>query len=138
MKKQWIAIIGSGAMIIGLATAGVGFANSEHEQRITGTIPVAQQAEATYPDMAKISLDQAMQTAVAAVPGRVLKAELEDEDGFLVYGIEVAGRDQVVTEVKIDAGSGKVLAQRKDKADRHERDGEGREHDEHEGHEGEE
>lgn len=138
MKKQWIALIGSGAMIIGLATAGVGFANSEHEPRITGTIPVAEQAEAAYPDMAKISLNQAMQDAVAAVPGRVLKAGLDDEDGFLVYGIEVVGQDQTVTDVKIDAGSGKVLALRKDKADRHEHDGEGREHDEREGHEGEE
>jgi hypothetical protein len=138
MKKQWIALIGSGAVIIGLATAGVGFANAEREQRVTGTIPVADQAEAAYPGMAKISLDQAVKDAVAAVPGRVLRVELEGEDGFLVYGIEVVGQDQTVTDLKIDAGSGKVLARHKDTADRHEHNGEGREHDEREGHEGEE
>ncbi|MFW5489977.1 MAG: PepSY domain-containing protein [Desulfovibrio sp.] len=138
MKKQLIAIIGSGAMIIGLVTVGVGFAKSEHEQRIRGTIPVPEQTEAAYPDMAKISLNQAMQDAVNAVPGRVLKAGLDEEDGFLVYSVEVVGQDQTVTDMKIDAGSGKVLALHKDKADRHDHEDEDREHDEREGHESEE
>ncbi|MGE4421687.1 MAG: PepSY domain-containing protein [Pseudodesulfovibrio sp.] len=138
MKKQWIAIIGGIAMVIGIVTAGVGFAESEHDQRITGTIPVSEQSEGTFPSKAKISLDQAMKSAVASVPGQVLKAELENEDGFLIYNVEVASPDQTVTEVQLDAGSGKVLAMHKDKADRHEHDKEDREHDEQEGHEGEE
>jgi uncharacterized membrane protein YkoI len=51
-----------------------------------------------------------------------LKTELEDENGFLVYGIEVVSADKSVVDVKVDAGTGKVLAMEKDKADDEERE----------------
>jgi uncharacterized membrane protein YkoI len=51
-----------------------------------------------------------------------LKTELEDENGFLVYGIEVVSADKSVVDVKVDAGTGKVLAMEKDKADDEDRE----------------
>lgn len=117
MKKKWIAIVGSGALVVGMAVAGVSFAKSEDNEIRNGTIRIEKQSEAEFPSMAKISMDQAVQQALASVQGQVLKTELEDEDGFLVYGVEVVGTDKAIVEVKVDAGSGKVLAMERDKAD---------------------
>jgi uncharacterized membrane protein YkoI len=57
-----------------------------------------------------VSVDQARAAALAAVPGSVQAADLSDENGFVVYSVEVAGADGTVTDVKVDAGTGKVLA----------------------------
>ena len=67
-------------------------------------------------------LDQAVQNALGAVQGQVLKTELEDENGFLVYGVEVVTADRAIVEVKVDAGSGKVLAMDRDKANEEDHD----------------
>jgi uncharacterized membrane protein YkoI len=115
MKKRLIAVIGSGALIMGIAVAGVSFADTEIHN---GTIRIEKQSEAEFPSMAKVSMDQAVQNALASVQGRVLKAELEDEDGFLVYGVEVVTADKSITEVMVDAGTGKVMAMEQDKVDK--------------------
>lgn len=126
MKKKWIAIIGSGVLVTGLAVAGAGFAKSESGEVRGGTIRIEKQSEAEFPSMAKISMDQAVQKALVSVQGQVLKTELEDENGFLVYGIEVVSADKSVVDVKVDAGAGNVLAMDRDMAD-----GEGHESGEH-------
>ena len=46
-----------------------------------------------------------------------MKIELEEENCFLVYGVEVVGPDKMVTDVKIDAGNGDVLLVEKDTLD---------------------
>ena len=117
MKKKWIAVIGSGALVAGLAVAGTGFAKSEGVEVRGGTIRIEKQYESEFPSMAKISMDQAVRNALASVQGQVLKTELEDENGFLVYGIEVVPADKSVVDVKVDAGTGRVLAMNRDKAD---------------------
>ena len=138
MKKQWIAIIGGGVLAISLAVAGVGFADSEKSQIIQGTIQVTDQSEVEFPAMAKITLDQAIRGLMESTPGQILKAELEDEDGFLVYSFEVVNPDKTIMDVKLDAGSGKVLAIRKDKAEEHDHEKGDHEHNEHGDHEREE
>ena len=117
MKKKWIAIIGSGALVVGIAVAGVSFADSYDNEIRNGTIRIEKRSEAEFPSIAKISMDQAVQKALASVQGQVLKAELEDENGFLLYGVEVVTADRAIVDVKVDAGSGKVLAMDRDKAD---------------------
>ena len=132
MKKQWIAMIGGGALAIIVAATGVSIAQADDDRDIQGTIPVADQAEAQFPAMAAITLDQALQKAVASTPGQVLKAELEESNGFLVYGIEVVGADRAIMDVTIDAGSGKVLATHKDEADSHDHERGDRDREDHE------
>jgi hypothetical protein len=117
MKKKRINIIGSGVLIIGLAVAGTGFANSDDSEVRDGTIRIENQVEADFPALARITWNQAIQKALAIVHGQVLKTELEDENGFLVYGVEVVTADKVIVDVKVDAGSGKFLAMNRDKAD---------------------
>jgi len=38
-----------------------------------------------------------------------LKAELENENGYLVYGVEIVKADKQIADVKVDAGNGKIL-----------------------------
>lgn len=118
MQKKWMAVIGSGALVIGVAVAGVSFAGSDNPRIHNGTIRVQKQSEAEFPSMAKIPMDQAVQEALGSVQGQILKVKLEDEDGFLVYGVEVVSADKAIMDVKVDAGSGKVLAVERDKEDR--------------------
>lgn len=60
--------------------------------------------------LAKISLGQAADAAVKAVPGSVATGvELENEGGNVVFQVDVATQTQE-TEVVIDAGTGTVLA----------------------------
>jgi uncharacterized membrane protein YkoI len=120
MNRKWIVIISSAALVVGLAVAGASFAKSDDSEVHGGTIRLEKQVEADFPALAKITLDQAVQKALDAVPGRVLKTGLEKEHGFLVYGVEVVTADKTIMEVKVDAGSGKVLATERDEEDEHE------------------
>lgn len=61
--------------------------------------------------LATVTPDEAKAAAVKVVPGTVNKVELDEEDGFVVYEVEVTAADGTVTEVIIDAGNGSVLAQ---------------------------
>ena len=65
---------------------------------------------ARYVELAKIDAGKAMAAAQARVPGRVLSAALDNENGNLVYSVvinPVSGGP--VQDVKVDAGNGAVL-----------------------------
>lgn len=64
--------------------------------------------------LATISSDQATQAALAAVPGTVDEVELENENGSVVYDVEVKTADGKLVDVTVDAGDGTVLAQEAD------------------------
>lgn len=75
---------------------------------ITGTIAIADDAPVT-PDLARVSPDDARAAALGALSGAtVTDVDLDDEDGFLVYEVDL-WRDGTEFEVTIDAGSGEVL-----------------------------
>ena len=78
------------------------------------------------PALAKISFQQATAAALKAVPGGVLKAELEVEDGNLMYSFEIVGADQTITEVEIDAGNGQVLGTEKETGEKEDNKAEGK------------
>jgi uncharacterized membrane protein YkoI len=62
--------------------------------------------------LATITPDEAEQAARVAVPdGTVNEVELEDENGSVVYGVEMTDADGSEVDVKIDAGDGTVLGQ---------------------------
>lgn len=117
MKKNWTVAVGALAMIGCLSLAGASLA-AEHGHRVReGSIRLTQQPESDFPSLAKITLNKAVAQALKAVKGQVLKMELENENDFLVYGVEVVTADKSIVDVKVDAGSGKVLAMNRDKAD---------------------
>lgn len=67
--------------------------------------------------MAGIAQNQVIESALADVQGQVLGVKLENENSFLVYGIEIVTAERSIMEVKVDAGFGKVLAMERDKVD---------------------
>lgn len=89
---------------------------------LAGTALVAQ-AKTNTPDDAiaatsvAVTMDQAVAIATQAVQGSASKAEFENEDGKLMWEVEVVGANKQVYDFKIDATSGKVLKQELDKAD---------------------
>jgi uncharacterized membrane protein YkoI len=105
--------------------AGAGFqvtllANEpKNEAPIRGTIQLQQEGEeqATYPSLAKITLQQTTTIASNAQSGNISKAELQNEDGFLVYNV-VVSQDKKIHEIKVDPGNGSILRIDVDSADR--------------------
>ncbi len=71
---------------------------------------------------AQIGLEQAITAAREKTGGQATRAELDSDDGALVYRVEVVTTDHKVFDVKIDATDGKVLSNAEDVADRGERD----------------
>ena len=85
-------------------------AKEEKKSAAVGSIrPEGKVKKADLPALAKISFATALKTALATVPGGVIKAELEVEEGNLMYSFEIVGADHKIKEVEIDAGDGKVL-----------------------------
>ncbi|NMF61695.1 peptidase [Brasilonema octagenarum UFV-E1] len=64
-----------------------------------------EQQEATkLQPLAKITAQQAQQAAETSVGGKASSVKLENENGNLVYAVEIAQQ-----EIKVDAGNAKVL-----------------------------
>ncbi|WP_167900667.1 PepSY domain-containing protein [Thermococcus sp. LS1] len=59
--------------------------------------------------LAKITPEQAKSAALSKVNGSVVKVELDNENGYLVYSVEVKTGNGIIKDVKVDAGDGKVL-----------------------------
>jgi uncharacterized membrane protein YkoI len=66
--------------------------------------------------LARITPEQASAAALAQVPGTVKKVELENDDGNVVYGVEIKTANGE-SDVKVDAGDGRVLHVEKDGED---------------------
>jgi uncharacterized membrane protein YkoI len=56
-----------------------------------------------------VTLAQAVLTAVAAIPGRAVEAQLSADEGRIVYEIEIIDLDQDLRRVYVDAEAGKVI-----------------------------
>lgn len=79
--------------------------------------PVVKQNDAmTQLAKTRISLVQAVTIAEQHAGGRASHAELENENGRLVYDIEVADNANT-TDVKVDATDGSVVSAQVDQAD---------------------
>ncbi|MBI4178399.1 PepSY domain-containing protein [bacterium] len=108
MNRRWIRGI---ALIVALSCAtgtAMVFAKSEDpDEKISGSIPIPDES-VTLANLARVNLIDAVKSALAAVPGKAVSAELEDEAGFLVYSVEIVSGEKV-TEVKVDAGNKRIL-----------------------------
>jgi len=75
--------------------------------------------QAEYMAEAKVSQADAQATAMAQVPnGTVKEAELEKEHGKLIWSFDIATPDSKdITEVNVDAVTGKLVSTEKEKAE---------------------
>jgi uncharacterized membrane protein YkoI len=80
---------------IAQASDGDGETNDDQEE---------QQEDKKLQALAKITAEQAKQAAETSVGDKASSVKLENEDGNLVYAVEIGQK-----EVKVDAGNGKVL-----------------------------
>ncbi|HEY5627597.1 MAG TPA: PepSY domain-containing protein [Nitrospira sp.] len=58
---------------------------------------------------AKVTIDQAIKTALEKVSGTAVEADLEKKHDKTVWEVEILGADGKVTEVHIDASTGTVI-----------------------------
>jgi len=114
----------TGVFLVSLFAFG-GMALSAQQANQTGSIQIKTD-EAGFAQMAKIPMNSAINAALKQIPGKVLRAELENENGYLVYGVEIVKADQQIVDVKVDAGNGRIL-----RTDRDKQDTEGREKEHH-------
>ncbi|MDN5565326.1 MAG: PepSY domain-containing protein [Psychrobacter sp.] len=101
--------------------------NTEYEIKIdaeTGKVLSAEQERLDRKDMAeynamksaKVNLNQAMQTAVQSIKGKVIAAEFDMENGKSIYEVKVAKGNQSY-KVIIDSMTGQVISSRLDNDD---------------------
>jgi uncharacterized membrane protein YkoI len=100
----------SAAIVAALAAAAIGGGSAYAAK-------AAKQEDAFAIISAPVSLAQAIAAAEQHVGGKAAKAELEDENGQWVFGVEVVKDATQVMDVKVDAATGKVLSATADTAD---------------------
>jgi uncharacterized membrane protein YkoI len=118
----WVAL-GAGALVFGLLGAGYAASGGQTQYpAYTSSIQVKDQDReeqgerheergeaAQLASLAKIDATQATSAALAQVPGAVLKVALDNENGNLVYSVEIKTASNEIKDVKVDAGNGQVL-----------------------------
>ncbi len=80
----------------------------------TGTIPTKNVNKKEYVNLAKISLQDAIAAALEKSPGKAVDAELDSENGFLVYEVKIVSADKKV-KVRVDAGDKSILRVKEEK-----------------------
>ena len=125
MTRNWVWL-GLALVCAGLAGASVAAPEKKEaaKPKWTGTIRVqGKHTQAELKKMAKITPEAANRAALAAVTGtagdkKIKETELEVENGFLVYCVDIRVNGQKgEREVIVDASTGKVLAQEVDDDD---------------------
>ncbi len=114
-KKVLVAAVVALVVLVGAGVAyGANNSSSEEDadDSYKGSVSVAGKNGSSLHKLANIDKAAAEQVALKAAPGTVHETELETSDnGYLVYDIEIAGKDGKAHEVTVDAGNGKVLHQ---------------------------
>jgi uncharacterized membrane protein YkoI len=115
VKKVLLAVTVAMVVLVGVGVAYAANNNSSQEdadESYKGSVSVAGKNEFSAQKLAKIDEAAAEQVALETAPGTIHETELETSDnGYLVYDIEIAGKDGKGHEVTVDAGNGKVLYQ---------------------------
>ncbi|SDN80980.1 PepSY domain-containing protein [Bacillus sp. OK048] len=112
MKKKFIipalaaAILGGGVAGSLLNTSAFAANNDSNSNKVEVT---DKQEQNQLAKEASITKEEAISAALKEVAGKAEKTELEDEDGTVVYGVEVTDDQGKKHDVKVDAKTGKVL-----------------------------
>jgi uncharacterized membrane protein YkoI len=64
-----------------------------------------------------LPLSRILSIASKRAPGSVIKIELEDDGGKLIYGIKILGTEGQVRKLKIDAHDGSILREKSEDPD---------------------
>jgi uncharacterized membrane protein YkoI len=109
----------SGAKICALVFALVlTVAVSGCEKKIKGTIQIKGEKQVAFAEMARIPLPAAVNSATQKYPGKAIKVELTNLDGYLVYEMEIVTKENTVLDLAVDAGNGAILKTEPGKGER--------------------
>ena len=89
----------------------------KEDMRFTGTIRVKDSQKKQFPSLARINPAQAVKSVEKQFPGKVTKVALENENNFLMYSVVINNQGKLL-EVKVDAGTGKVVGKEDASADK--------------------
>ena len=121
--KIFSALSLAASLAVGTAFAAGALKLSDEVETSSIKLPRGAESPADFAQYAKVSRQQAEAAALVVQPGQVTRARLDDEDGYLVWQIDVK-HARGTTAIAVDAGNGKALAAEKEDDDDH---GHGRE-----------
>jgi uncharacterized membrane protein YkoI len=130
------SLIGGGALVaaylVGSLTLGGALAQTNPSPSSQPAAPAATEAGKQYEaaneandaaalaSQAKVTANQAKAAALARFPGATVgQVELDDEDGVVVYSVELTDSTGKGQDVKVDATSGTVLQVQADGPENH-------------------
>jgi len=87
---------------------GAGEDNGNIRQAPMYTVKGSQ--EANMYSLAKISPNEAIKSALSRSSGKIIGVKLDNENGALIYSVRIVSPKGTLTDVKVDAGNGKVLS----------------------------
>jgi uncharacterized membrane protein YkoI len=103
--------IATGAAAVGIVLGAAGITAAATS---SGSSSITAAKDANPDGLATITADEASAAAVSATGGAAGKVELENENGNVVYGVEITAPDGNQLDVKVDAGNASVLAKESD------------------------
>ncbi|MDY0396164.1 PepSY domain-containing protein [Virgibacillus halophilus] len=62
-----------------------------------------------YSGMRRVTIEEAMHTALQQVPGQVIKIELDTEHGIQVYEVDIVTAQGVKYEVNVAVDTGEIV-----------------------------
>jgi uncharacterized membrane protein YkoI len=98
--KRYLLVLG---ILVGVFLTGASFVAATSQENKES------QKQADLQRQAKITMDQARETALKRAPGKVESGELEREHGKLVYSFDIRNAKGTITEVQVSAINGKVV-----------------------------
>lgn len=89
---------------------------------ISSTDVFAQESNSKLAKKAKITMAQAREIALRVAPGTIESGELEKEKGKLVYSFDIRNAKGTISEVWVDAKTGKVLSNKEETKEEEEKE----------------
>lgn len=106
MDKKSMVI---GAVVIGIVVIVGGMVWSAEKDKLKGGGGEDNKDLVAMAMAAKITIDQAIATALENFPGKVIEAELEKKQNKAIWEVEILTAEQGIMEVHVDAESGSVI-----------------------------
>jgi uncharacterized membrane protein YkoI len=105
MHLFWVFIALMGLMI-GMTGDNV---SAAAEKEVIELEDVSDEEKVRWARATKVSVQEAIRTAIARTPGQVIEAALHSIKGRLLYEVEVVTQDGKVIELYVDPQTGKLI-----------------------------
>ncbi|MFI7012471.1 PepSY domain-containing protein [Streptomyces sp. NPDC050145] len=111
MKRRILALSAvAAAVVIGAGTATtVAFAGEDDDDRTSASAAHSDRDDEAAPAKSKLSAEDAIAAALRHTPGVATEADLDSDDGRLVWDVDVIGSGNKWHHVEVDPATGKVL-----------------------------